>query len=252
MKNLFLSLTILTLITLIILPVYGGSVSSSEVAEASLINTTWGYGSGENKFNQTILNAIDKKWCNYELPISPILVKATIAIESGFCSNAVSPSGYAGLMQIGTNEAKAQGLSLSPYDERFIPEKNIIAALGTLKTKHRVIKYPGDTYPGKVWAKRVNNFYSKYGMPNIYQEWTLTLGAYNGGGATVLRAMNYCIMDGKDPRNWNNLYCKENPCHSPLYRAVVDIYGSSYAKSKYYQMGNYPVKIFKLLNIYIE
>ena len=246
MKNLFLSLTILTLIVSIILPVYGGSVSSTDIAGTSFINTNWGYGTGENKFNQIILNAIDKKWCNYELPIYPILIKATIAIESGFCSDAVSSSGYAGLMQLGKNEAKAQGLSLSPCDERFIPEKNIIAALGTLKTKHRVIKYPGDVYPAKFWAKEVNKFYSKYGRPDLYQEWILTLGAYNGGGATVLRAMNYCIKEGKDPRDWDNLYRPGNPSSSPLYRAIVDVYGSRYATSKYYQMGNYPLKIYNL------
>ncbi|MEQ8220986.1 MAG: transglycosylase SLT domain-containing protein [Candidatus Eremiobacterota bacterium] len=241
MRHIFLSLLI---VLSIILPVY--AVQASDRGEASFINTNWGYGTGENKYNQVILNAIEKKWCNYELPIYPILIKATIAIESSFCSNAVSPSGYAGLMQIGKNEAKAQGLSLSPRDERFIPEKNIMAALGTLKTKHRVIKYPAEIYPNKSWAKEVNNFYSKYGKPDLYQEWILTLGAYNGGGATVLRAMNYCIKEGKDPRDWDNIYRPGNPSSSPLYRAIVDVYGSRYARGKFYEMGNYPVKIYNL------
>jgi len=243
MKNLFLSLTTLILIVSIILPVYG---SRQDVAGASFIHTNWGYGTSENKYNQIILTAIEKKWCNYELPIYPILIKATIAIESGFCPNAVSPSGYAGLMQIGKNEAKAQGLSLSPRDERFIPEKNIMAALGTLKTKHRVIKYPAEVYPNKSWAKEVNKFYGTYGKPDLYQEWILTMGAYNGGGATVLRAMNYCIKEGRDPRDWDNLYRPGNPSCSPLYRAIVDVYGSRYARGKFYEMGNYPVKIYNL------
>ncbi len=243
MKNLFLSLTTLTLIVSLILPVYG---SRQDVAGASFIQTNWGYGTSENKYNQIILTAIEKKWCNYELTIYPILIKATIAIESGFCPNAVSPSGYAGLMQIGKNEAKAQGLSLSPRDERFIPEKNIMAALGTLKTKHRVIKYPVEVYPNKSWAKAVNKFYGTHGKPDLYQEWILTMGAYNGGGATVLRAMNYCIKEGKDPRDWDNLYRPGHPSSSPLYRAIVDVYGTRYAKCKFYEMGNYPVKIYNL------
>ena len=169
-------------------------------------------------------------------------------MESSFRPDAVSNSGYAGLMQIGKREAQEQGLSLSPTDERLIPEKNLAAAIKILKIKHNVILHPLELYHNKPWALRVNNFYLNYGYPTIYQQWILTLAAYNGGGATVLRAMNYCILGGKDPRVWTNLVLPDKPGSSPLYKAILDIYGGSYATSKYYQMAEYPIKILDLAN----
>ena len=194
------------------------------LASNNTVNTNWGYGSQENIYNQQIMKAIENNWGNYRLPISPILIKATIAIESAFKPSAVSPTGYVGLMQLGSNEATQNGLSLKPYDERLVPEKNINAGLDTLKIKHSVIVTPLELYAEKPWAIRVDNYYQTSGYPTTYQQWVLTLAAYNGGGATVIRAMDYAISSGKDPRNWSNLISSQSPTSSPLYKAIVDIF----------------------------
>ena len=225
-------------------------INNNYIAATGTVNTNWGYGSGENYYNQTILEAIDTKWGNYELPISPILIKATIAVESAFKSEAVSPTGYVGLMQLGSTEASQNGLALKPYDERYNAEKNIKAGLGTLKVKHGVIVNPLNLYADKPWAVRVNGFYQKYGYPSVYQQWVLTLAAYNGGGATVVRAMDYAISAGNDPRVWNNITTPSSPSSSPLYKAIVDIFGPRFASEKYYEMAAYPTKIMNLANIF--
>jgi len=223
---------------------------NNSIALTTSAYTNWGYGSGENSYNQAIMDSIEKKWGNYQLPISPVLIKATIAIESSFKAEAVSPTGYVGLMQLGTTEATQGGLSLKPCDERYNPEKNISAGLNTLKIKHGVIINPLGLYSDKPWAIRVNKFYQEHGYPTVYQQWVLTLAAYNGGGATVVRAMDYAISEGKDPRDWNNLICQSSPTKSPLYRAIVDVFSSRYALEKYYQMEVYPTKILNLAQVF--
>jgi soluble lytic murein transglycosylase-like protein len=244
------NLRIFTLILICLFLISSGENIFAQETSYYFINLTtdWGYGEKENLYNKIIVDSISKHWGRYELPVYPVVIKATIAVESAFRPEALSYAGYAGLMQIGVTEAKKHGLSLKPKDERFIPEKNIMVGLNTLKTKHHVILCPLDMYSQKKWAQNVNNFYLKNNYPSFSQQWTLTLAAYNGGGATVLRAMSYAIKDKKDPRVWDNLYAPENPKKSPLYRAVVDVYGKSYALSKYYQMGEYPVKILNLIN----
>lgn len=222
------------------------TTTSGMIASITDASTDWGYGSKENYYNDLIVTSIENYWGNYQLPITPVIVKATIAVESSFNTSAVSSTGYAGLMQLGTTEASQRGLSLKPSDERFIPSKNIKAGLETLKIKHGVIINPLGLYSDKPWAVNVNNFYEKYGYPTEYQQWALTLAAYNGGGATVVRAMSYAIDEGKDPRVWSNLLNSSNPKSSPLYKSIVATFGSSYASEKYWQMAEYPVKILNL------
>lgn len=205
------------------------------------IVTNWGYGENENAYNNYIVRACKEKWGDYNPPLPPILLKATIARESSFNPSAVSPTGYVGLMQLGKNEALSQGLSLEPYDERLIPEKNITAGTGILMIKHKVISNPLSFYPAETWAQNVASYYEKNGAPTDLQKWFLSLGAYNGGGGTILRSMNYALAEKRDPRVWNNLLePREKPEKSPLYKGIADIYGEKYALSKYYEMGRYP------------
>ncbi len=214
--------------------------------DASSINTDWGFGKNENSYNSAILKACRDKWGDYAPSLPPILVKATIAKESAFKPNAVSPAGYVGLMQLGKNEAVSQGLSLSPVDERYIPEKNINAGIGTLKTKHKVISNPLSFYPNEDFAKNVDKYFSEKGAPTTNQKWFMSLAAYNGGGGTVLRAMDYAIESGRDPREWNNLLePKDSPEKSALYKGIKDVYGDKFAMSKYYEMGKYPTWIMQ-------
>ncbi|MCE1247957.1 MAG: N-acetylmuramoyl-L-alanine amidase [Firmicutes bacterium] len=214
--------------------------------DASSINTDWGYGKNENSYNSAILKACRDKWGDYEPSLPPILVKATIAKESAFKADAVSPAGYVGLMQLGKNEAASQGLSLSPVDERYVPEKNINAGIGTLKTKHKVISKPLDFYPNEAFAKNVDKYLSEKGALSTNQKWYMTLAAYNGGGGTVMRAMDYAIQSGRDPREWNNLLePKDSPEKSALYKGITDVYGDKFALSKYYEMGKYPTWIMQ-------
>ncbi|MDQ7826564.1 MAG: transglycosylase SLT domain-containing protein [Candidatus Eremiobacteraeota bacterium] len=214
--------------------------------DGSSLNTEWGYGKNENAFNVAILNGIKEKWGDFQPSVPPLIIKSDIAQESAFDPRAVSKTGYVGLMQVGKKEALAQGLSLEPVDERYIPEKNILCGVGTMKTKIKVIIAPLDFYGAEEFGKSVASYYKDKGDPSEIQKWLLCLGAYNGGGGTVLRAMDYAIKDNKDPREWKNLIePKESLKKSPLYRGIVDVFGEKFATGKYYEMGKYPGEVMK-------
>lgn len=229
---------------------------SSRPKNSDSLKTNWGF-KDENKYNNNIPAAISQKW-DKPYPLPAMLVKGMIAVESGFDNDVVSATGYAGLMQLGKNEAKSQGLSLYPVDERFVQDKNIKAGIGTLSIKNGVIMNP-DKIASKAdgtqpwYAKEVDGAYKKLGKPNIKDMWYLSLGAYNGGGATTLMAMAYANRKGLDPRVWSNLTAPmANPTEAPLYKAILEVYGPQYALSKFYQMANYPVKIMKYAGEYIK
>lgn len=217
-----------------------------QAVDGSSLNTQWGYGENENAFNTAILKGIKEKWGDLKPSVPSLLIKSDIAQESSFNPRAVSKTGYVGLMQVGKNEALSQGLSLEPVDERYIPEKNILCGVGTMKTKYNVVHNPLDTYGAENFGKNVAQYYKEKGEPSDLQLWFLTLGAYNGGGGTVLRAMDYAIADHKDPREWKNLTDPEDSIKkSPLYRGIVDVFGDKFATGKYYEMGKYPTEVLK-------
>ena len=96
-----------------------------------------------------IISGAAQKW-----GVDPALVKAVIQAESGFRTDATSPAGARGLMQLMPSTAASLGVS-DPYD----PEQNIYA--GTRYLKGQLDRFGGDVEKA--------------------------LAAYNAGPAAVIR-----------------------------------------------------------------
>lgn len=218
------------------------------------IQTNWGYGAGENAYNHLIEQAIEEHWTDKENPLDPLMFKALIAVESAFKADAYSRTGCAGLVQISPDTARRFGLSMSPVDERLIPEKAIPVGVKVLAEKQLVVLQPDNYYgillgrPEKKlsYGTTVHQHYLSSGMPQGNDLLQLGFASYNGGGGTVMRAMAKAVEMGKNPLDWNALV-GSGPGDSPLYQACQMVYKGG-ALGKYHEMSNYPKKIFALMN----
>jgi membrane-bound lytic murein transglycosylase MltF len=208
------------------------------------LETHWGEGPNENKYNRVIAWAVSDRWGSYQPALPPLLLKSLIAQESSFDPNCVSESGYAGLTQISKEEALGEGLEVEPHDERFVPRKNVHAGVGVLLGKMDVMLHPetiADDYP---FAKKVVEAYGKFGRPEGRNQWMLALGAYNGGQGTVMRAMARAYDRNLDPVDWSNLIQpRDKPEESPLYGATLEVFGPDRALAKYREISKYPIQI---------
>jgi membrane-bound lytic murein transglycosylase D len=116
------------------------------------------YGLGKIKAKSTpYFNTIDKVFTSYDLPVE---LKYLAVIESRLNPNIVSRVGAVGLWQFMPASAKRFGLKTNGVDERRNSYKSSVAAA-------RYISY----------------------LNKIFDDWLLTIAAYNSGPAPVLAAI---------------------------------------------------------------
>lgn len=219
------------------------------VPEAHQLNTNWGYGTAENSYNGLICSSVSQCWARSEAPLAPLLFKSLLANESSFRCNAISHSGAAGLVQLMPDTARKFGLDLS---ERFDADLAVPVGVQVLQEKFQVIHDPVSYYGGDQakrfpWSLKVATYYQTVGLPSGEDRWSLVLGAYNGGGGTILRAMAYAIDHGQDPRRWDVLAGPVgNHANTPLHQACNEVYGARNGLRKAGELAAYPRKILHL------
>jgi uncharacterized protein YcbK (DUF882 family)/LAS superfamily LD-carboxypeptidase LdcB len=195
------------------------------VASVSELTTSWSaegekeiqkqYGGSprnqtrQNDFNDSLFNA-QNEW---DL-LDPYILKSLLAQESNYNPVASNNLGFAGIAQLGMQEAKSVGLNtgnsleqtsahrrrkenyLNEYydfknDERFQPGKAIPAAARLLKRK---------------WQSLQKNIFQRYGNPSTEDFYYFILGAYNGGEGTVKnRVRRIYGSNPTSPLNFNDL-----------------------------------------------
>jgi soluble lytic murein transglycosylase-like protein len=219
----------------------GREAMQMAVAQRSSLHGTDARLAGEGeKFDDIIARAVE--WCP---GLSPSVLKGLLAQESGFDPDAINKYGYAGIAQIGRDEAREAGLHVgiagSRMDERLNPYKAIPATARLLNMK----------------AQRLGaSAFSRYGQPAGIDFWNFVLAAYNGGEATVTLAMGHAHRRGLSiarasslvgneavsfARNyasrWDNLL--DGGSRSPLGQAVSR-YFPDLASNKYREISSYP------------
>jgi len=213
--------------------------------------TSWGFGQRENAFNELIASSVASCWQDPRVALPPSLYKALMAVESSFNPQAVSRAGARGLTQLMPDTARRFGLRV---DECLDPHKAVPAGIQAFQEKCKVVLEPGN-YPKLMgqpasampWSVTVAHYYDTQGMPEGDDLWHLGLGAYNGGGGTILRAMAYAIEAQLDPRKWDNLAgAPGKAVNSPLHRACCDVYGPGGGQRKVQELAAYPRKIMNL------
>ena len=197
------------------------------------------------RFNPIIADSV--RWCP---GLPPIVLKSLLAQESAFKPDVINKYGYAGIAQLGRNEAREVGLQLktvdSPTDERLNPAKAIPGAAKLLHIKSQ---------------RLADAAFSRYGTPDGDEFWKFALAAYNGGEGTVCLAMGLAYrkrleqarangLDGaqavETARNyatkWDNL--TNGGANSPLGIAAARFF-PKLAASKYHEIKQYPIEIYK-------
>jgi membrane-bound lytic murein transglycosylase D len=108
-------------------------------------------------------------------------------VESSFNPAARSPAGAAGLYQLMPSTAQRFGLALRPRDERLQPEKNAAAA-----------------------ARYLRQLYGRF------NDWPLTLAAYNAGEGNVLK-----LLDKYKARSFDRIV-QHLPAETQMYVPKVE------------------------------
>jgi membrane-bound lytic murein transglycosylase D len=108
-------------------------------------------------------------------------------VESSFDRRAQSPAGAAGLFQLMPATAKRFGLSLWPRDQRFQPEPSATASAQYLKYLH-----------------------------DRFNDWRLTLAAYNAGEGTVQK-----LLDRYKTRRYDDI-AEHLPAETQMYVPRVE------------------------------
>lgn len=223
-------------------------VNKTYPQEWDSLESSWGYGAKENHYNTLISDSISNHWTNDSITLPPRVFKALIAVESSFNPSISSPTGARGLSQLTPDTARRFGIN--PYgqvDERTDPQRALFGGIKCLMEKQSVITNPQKFYKNTSFTQSVEKSYSKYGQPQGKELWYITLAAYNGGGKTLLLAMEDASNKDLDPTRWENLAGDlSNPTSAPLYKACTQIYRGN-AMNKYKEIRNYPDKIFALL-----
>lgn len=152
----------------------------------------------QNEFNEAIFQAQDA----WDL-LDPFVLKSMLAQESSFGPGVVNTRGFAGIAQLGMEEARSVGLSTgrSPEqtaeyrrgrerypleqidradDQRLKPEAAIPAAARLLRLKARSLE---------------RKLFPRYGTPREDDYYRFVLGAYNAGQGTVLNAVQKQIAE---------------------------------------------------------
>jgi hypothetical protein len=199
----------------------------------SAVETGWTAGyrrrlRDQNTYNKE-LAAAARRWPE----LDPLVLKSMLAQESNFEPSARNVYGYAGIAQLGTREARSQGLytgtsrmrnskqgitaRVDRRDERLIPGKAIPAAAGLMRDKAAVLER-GARVRGEPCAG-----FSTLGRPEGDDYWRFVAASYNGGEGTILLAMHYAYGDTPpDAVRWDDLVAGpgEDVRRSPLYRAI--------------------------------
>ena len=196
-----------------------------------------------SRFDQVIARSVE-----YCPGLSPTVLKSLLAQESDFNPSVINQYGYAGIAQIGRDEAREAGLTVgvagSSMDERLNPYKAIPAAARLLNMKAQRL---GDTA------------FSRYGQPRGVELWKFVLAAYNSGEGTIALAMGHAHRQGLSlarsrglvgteatnfarsyASRWDNLV--EGGSKSPLAKAAAR-YFPEMATKKYYEISDYPKAI---------
>ena len=108
-------------------------------------------------------------------------------VESSFDRRALSPAGAAGMFQLMPDTAKRFGLSLFPRDQRYQAEPSAKASAEYLKT---------------LYAR--------------FQDWRLTLAAYNAGEGTVQK-----LLDRYKTQNYDDI-ATHLPAETQMYVPRVE------------------------------
>jgi soluble lytic murein transglycosylase-like protein len=222
-------------------PVVAAPKDKTLPEQAEALKTKWTDPDGNPYTNENTYNVwIQLAAMNHGVPA--LLLKSLIAQESKFKANASNSGGYAGLTQLGLDEAKGVGLDtgttaysgdawkFDPQDARFDPAKSVDGgaayyASGAEMREKLVFKHFEEEVVGSQHEK-------------------FALAVYNCGIGTVSGAWKAAHEAGKDDATWEDL--TEGETESYLCQAMPKKWDKS---KKYKEITNYVVQILSRLQV---